>query len=151
MLGIKNVDLLQRLRHFSVRMEMWKWYLYWNWQSSPLNTKTMLLAGHCLPHSCVAESSGTELWHLKKIANSFFVNIFNNNPVLKLNQNVNNARGASFFWLGFSHGRNVREAVQWASPQHQLFWAGQAHVVLISFTTEEKEGYPSLSQSVALH
>lgn len=39
-LGIKNIDLLQRLRHFSVRMEMWKWYLYWNWQSSPLNTNT---------------------------------------------------------------------------------------------------------------
>lgn len=54
-----------------------------------------------------------------------------------------------FFGLVF-HMNEMWER-QWAPPQHQLFWAGQAHVVLISFTTEEKEGYPSLSQSVALH
>lgn len=47
--------------------------------------------------SCRAESNGAELRHFKKVASSFFVNIFNNNLVLKLNQNVNSTRGAFFF------------------------------------------------------
>lgn len=43
-----------------------------------------------------------------------------------------------FFGLIF-HMDKIWEAAEWASPQHTLFWAGQAHLVLISFTTEEKE------------
>lgn len=43
-----------------------------------------------------------------------------------------------FFGLIF-HMDRMWEAAQWASPQHKFFWAGQAHVMLISLRTEEKE------------
>lgn len=95
MLGIKNIGILQRLQHYSVMMEMWRQCLYKDWHSSPLNTRAMLWAGHCLPHNCMAVNKSTELWHFKKIGKSLVWMCFGDKPALKLNQNVKNMKGAS--------------------------------------------------------
>ena len=149
MLGIKNMDLLQRLQHYSVGMEVWKWCLYENWHSSPLNTRAKLWAGLCVSGSCMAANNSTELWHLKILANLFVWICFNNKPSLKLNQNVNNVKGTSrsdaFFLFCFSCGQNVMEAAQRDSLQRKVSWAGQALPGLVSFRTKEKEEYLNLS------